>query len=485
MIGGGSLRWRLVTWYVIVAAVVMIFIAALGGFAVFEMASNNTRAMVAAETPIVHRVLTGYLRVHRSPIGLESYIRQQLRPLGLEAHVAPFPPSRFPAQRFPSPRFRQEYQLFTSGDVRIEKRPTFPNAMWLLWFMRAGIQPEHIRVDGVDVLLFGDPMRLADLMNRYIGAAATVFAIVMLLAWFAANAVARHTLDPLLKTTRALSRFAEGDFTPEPVRTADRSELGDLARAYNGAVQQITRAFDERSKAEAEMRQFVADAGHQLRTPLTVIMGHLSGFAAKTQSPRDAVVYNSMLAQSRRMKGLIADLITLARLEQREIPMHVIDANLLVKQAVDPFMNAGHERIVMRAADRPAIIMGHGEDLFGAVSALIDNALKYAPDGIIEVSVDVQSDTCEISVADRGPGMNEADIAKAFDRFFRGESASEVAGTGLGLAIVRKCAQRAGGTATISNRRGGGLDCSIRVPLVDDGIPDGLAREEVPAHEAS
>src|SRR6185437_7426143 len=101
--------------------------------------------------------------------------------------------------------------------------------------------------------IFVDPHSLQGLFQR-LGLFMLVLAVVVLTAaWRIAVVVAQHTLEPLLRTTEALDRFGSGQFTLVDVRDDDRSELGDLARAYNRAVEQITRALDQRAKAEAEM----------------------------------------------------------------------------------------------------------------------------------------------------------------------------------------------------------------------------------------
>ncbi|HTX55656.1 MAG TPA: HAMP domain-containing sensor histidine kinase [Candidatus Acidoferrales bacterium] len=281
-------------------------------------------------------------------------------------------------------------------------------------------------------------------------------------AWFIAAIVAQRTLEPLLHTTRALELFAKGDFTPHPVTTRQRTEIGDLARAYNAAVQQITDAFAERTAAMEEMRQFVADAGHQLRTPLTVLMGHVSALQPKT--PREVTIFSNMLAQSRRMKAIIDDLIILARLEHGEREAYTVDVNDLAQSVVKTFRDGGYDRVRLHANGSTYARVNPGEVL-DALTALVENALKYAPVGPVTVSVQRAGDRASLSVEDSGPGMSEEDLEHAFDRFYRGDASHGTEGTGLGLSIVRRGVQRSDGSVRLENTGRG-----LRVELAFNAV---------------
>jgi signal transduction histidine kinase len=272
--------------------------------------------------------------------------------------------------------------------------------------------------------------------------------LTLIPAWFVASIVARRTLEPLLHTTRALELFASGDFTPHPVTTRQRTEIGDLASAYNAAVAQITDAFAERTAAMVEMRQFVADAGHQLRTPLTVLMGHVSALQPKT--PRETTIFANMLAQSRRMKAIIDDLIVLARLEHGERSAYTVDVRELAKGVVATFRDGGYDRVRLHA-NGEAYANINPSELLDALTALVENALKYAPSGPVTVTVAREGKQTSIAVEDCGPGMTEEDIEHAFDRFYRGDASHGTDGTGLGLAIVRRGVERSDGTVTLAN----------------------------------
>ena len=353
---------------------------------------------------------------------------------------------------------------YSGGPLAVQYRAQPPPIPGFVRLVSLEQGPVTAAFPGGNAALFIDPARLRSYMLQLWAVIAVFGILAMAGAWRIAIVVANNTLEPLLRTTRALNRFGDGDFTPEAVSTSDRSELGELARAYNRAVAQITHAFDERSRAEAEMRQFVADAGHQLRTPLTVIMGYLSAMETRTESPRRATVFKTMLAQSRRMKTLIDDLITLARLEHAGARADgLVDVNALASRIPSCFDEGAQDRVAVIPSRSSIFVRTNESDLLGALCALVDNALKYAGTGPVEVTIAEEDDVCAIRVADRGPGMSEQDLRKAFDRFYRGTAAEGVAGTGLGLPIIRKSIERSDGTIWLENRDGGGLVCTIRL----------------------
>jgi len=306
--------------------------------------------------------------------------------------------------------------------------------------------------------------------------------------WFAGRAVAARLLRPLMRTTAALERFADGEFATEPVDPSDRSELGALARAYNRAAAQTGRALDERLRAEAEMRQFVADAGHQLRTPLTVIMGHLSAFAFRPNDAASTAAFDNMLQQSRRMRELVENLVRLAELEEAVAAGESADLAAIARRAVDALRRNDALRRIRLACDRTATVRGRESELYGAVEALVDNALKYGGDASVEVTVRVRGDEIVLEVGDRGPGLSQADLEHAFDRFYRGAHPG-IEGSGLGLAIVARVAARAGGAVEPYNREGGGALFRLRFPRFLPGEQtsenlDAPPRLGADAHEA-
>jgi two-component system OmpR family sensor kinase len=277
-----------------------------------------------------------------------------------------------------------------------------------------------------------------------------------------------QALRPLSDVTGALERFAAGDLTPRAIAAHATHQLQDLTRAYNGAIAQMQRAFDERDEAHEAMRQFTADAGHQLRTPLTVIRGFIGVLLrGDLRNPADrSEILTTMNAQCVLMGSLIEKLILLDVWDQAEqgAPPEVVDVSQLVEDVVLPIGEACPARAVALNVQPGAMARIDPIGCSHALTNLVDNALKYAPESPIEVTLSFDAQSIRIVVADHGPGMTEEEAQHIFDRFYRGPLRRDVPGSGLGLNIARSAIQRAHGTLVVESAPGRGARFIIRLP---------------------
>lgn len=440
-----SIRLRLIASFLAAWAVFVLTISSIAWLAVNDIAHNLVASDMNVASLRISRLAFQYTIAGRpAAIAIEPLVLAQVADLRVLARVVPRPSDTlapFPGSLLLSP---------------IEPPPEPRGVMPI----GPALHPQVIPIGDERVEIFPDYGYLADVNVHWLTLAIVVDLLSFIPAWFLAQMIASRTLEPLLRTTRALEGFAEGNFSPQPVTTRQRTEIGDLARAYNAAVAQITEAFDERTAAMEEMQQFVADAGHQLRTPLTVMMGHVSALHAKT--PREATAFGNMLAQCRRMKSLIDDLIVLARLEHGEHITYTVDLERIASQVTKTFIDGGYERVVLHAQPGAIARVNPGE-VGESLSALVENALKYAPGGPVEVRTRRTGNLSQLIVEDRGPGMTEEDMEHAFDRFYRGDASYGIDGTGLGLAIVRRGVERSNGTIALENT-GTGLRVTLSFP---------------------
>jgi two-component system OmpR family sensor kinase len=282
-------------------------------------------------------------------------------------------------------------------------------------------------------------------------------ALAVISSALVARVLTRQALRPLDDVTAALQRFASGDLTPHLIAADERQQLGGLAVAYNGAIEQMERAFAARDRANASMRQFIADAGHQLRTPLTVVQGFIAilrrgGMETAADSER---ILSTMNDQSRIMASLIDKLILLERWESLETTEKTapIDIGRLVADLVAPIADANPERQFAISAEPGVLAAIDPTELGHVVTNLTDNAVKYGL-GEIDVRVLTRNSTAVIEVHDHGPGIPSSDATRVFDRFYRGTQ-RDVAGSGLGLAIVKRAVERAHGTITLDSSPSG------------------------------
>ncbi len=340
------------------------------------------------------------------------------------------------------------------GDLSGDPHAAGPLARVILGLATAfGLQSLYAHVGVLYIIVKSNDATLVSTVRSFFIPLLVALALAVACGVLIARALTRQALRPLDDVTAALSRFASGDLTPQLIAADERHELGALASAYNGAIAQMERAFAARDRANTSMRQFIADAGHQLRTPLTVVQGFIAilrrgGF--ESPGDRDRIL-DTMNDQSHIMGSLIDKLILLERWESPEAAAKAapIDVGTLVADLVAPIADAHPDRrfaVSTRAGILAAI---DPTELGYVVTNLTDNAVKYGR-GEIAVRVHAEDSTAVIEVADQGPGIPSTDFARVFDRFYRGAQ-RDVPGSGLGLAIVKRAVERARGTVTLDS----------------------------------
>jgi two-component system OmpR family sensor kinase len=335
------------------------------------------------------------------------------------------------------------------------------------------IEPHDVTFQDGRVTLVPDPGDLIRAINAFWLAMLPIGLFVVIAAWLLGRYITGQALRPLVETTASLTQFGTGDFSPRPVETTSRDEIGQLARAYNAAAAQVGAAFEERRAAEHEMRQFIADAGHELRTPLTVIMGFIDVLRRRAQSEPGTTtkIFDTMLVESRRMKTLIDKLIVLARLENTHVlELETVDLAQVAGNVATALQALGSGPRIALQIESDALVRGYESELHDAVSNLVENALKYAPESPVALRVYGDAQTACVDVIDRGPGISDADQPHVFARFYRGrDRGDEAEGFGLGLAIAKRAVERAGGTLTLSSEVGSGSRFTISIPRATRG----------------
>jgi signal transduction histidine kinase len=331
-----------------------------------------------------------------------------------------------------------------------------------------GLQAERARVGSVDIIVRESDGALSSATQSFLPTFFASLVAAVLLGFVIARFLTQQALRPLMDVTEALERFAAGDLSPQLIAADRRHQLARLTVAYNGAIEQMERAFAERERASASMRQFIADAGHQLRTPLTVLRGFIAILRKgdlRTPEDRDRIL-ETMNRQSQIMGSLIEKLMLLERWEEsRDVPVpEAIDVGRFVDDVVSPIAEAQPARVVRVHAEHGPLVAIDPSDLRHALANLVDNALKYTS-GAIDVTVKSGARYVSIEIADEGPGMTADEVGHAFDRFFRGNR-RDIDGSGLGLAIARRAVERAGGTLSLTSAPDRGTVFTIVLPAI-------------------
>jgi signal transduction histidine kinase len=288
------------------------------------------------------------------------------------------------------------------------------------------------------------------------GLAATglvVMAAMILVGWL----VARSVTLPLRRLNQVARRYGDGDLTVDVEAPVGPPELRELADTMATMAERLAALIDEQ-------RAFVADASHQLRTPLTGLRLRLENLQAGL-ADGDAARVDAAIEEISRLTTLVNDLLQLARADKPAAPE---PSNLLrlVADRVDTWSavaeTAGIE-ITMTSGSPTLVVSAVPGAIEQIIDNLLDNALLVSPAGrAIEVSVVPGAGTHRLVVRDHGPGMSDEDKERATRRFWRGDTSRP--GSGLGLAIVASLARSSGGTLTLCDADGGGLAVTVDFP---------------------
>jgi len=289
--------------------------------------------------------------------------------------------------------------------------------------------------------------------------AAGVIALAVLLAFLLSRTLTRPIRD-LTAATRAVS---EGRLTHEvPVRSRD--ELGQLASSFNRMNAELRRSIELR-------RQMTADIAHELRTPVSVILGHAEGVHDGVLPPT-LETFEIIRDEASRLEHLIEDLRTLSRADAGELPIErrpVPPARLLEAVHTVNQHRASQRGIRLEIQADPGLpdVNVDPDRMIQVLTNLVDNALRYTPsNGTVRLSARQVEGTVEIRVQDSGPGIKPEDLDRVFDRFYRSDTSRQrdEGGSGLGLAIAKSIVEKHDGHIWAESRQGEGATIFLRLP---------------------
>jgi signal transduction histidine kinase len=289
-----------------------------------------------------------------------------------------------------------------------------------------------------------------------LGLAALVLGLVV--AWLLAGFLSR----PLRDLTRAARRVEAGDLEARAEEAGAR-EHREVAHAFNDMTARLGQSM-------AAQRDFVANAAHQLRTPLTGLRLRLEAAGLKADDPALRRDLEAGERETERLARTVTDLLTLAREAERPAAVAPLDVRRAAEAALERWISVADEHgcdLELRDRSAGARVAASAEDVAVILDNLIENAIEHtAADTTVTIELRAGAGAGTIAVADAGPGLQPGEEERVFDRFFRGSSRTErPSGSGLGLTIVRVLARRWGGDAAIANRPEGGARAEVRLPL--------------------
>ncbi len=268
--------------------------------------------------------------------------------------------------------------------------------------------------------------------------------LVLVLGLAAGALIAGQVAGPVRRLDEAARRVADGDLSARAT-VEGSAEQRRLARTFNDMTARLERLV-------ASQREFVADASHQLRTPLSGLQLRLEEARASTADAGAHEEIDAGLRELDRLSAMVTELLVLSQAGEIDAPAERVDLEDAARRAA--------ARWDVEVSGGPADGFCSPADLDRALDALVENALHYG-NGRVEIC----SRPGALEVLDRGPGLSEGDLAAAFERFHRGAAGrAGPTGTGLGLPIARELARRWGGDVTLANRDGGGARATITFP---------------------
>jgi len=285
--------------------------------------------------------------------------------------------------------------------------------------------------------------------------------LLMLAVWW----IIRNALAPLERMRRQVAHRPAQDLSPLPEAGVPREVLP--------LVQELNQLFGRADSAFASQRHFVADAAHELRSPLTALKLQAQALRRLPPGPELEQAVRQLEAGTERAIQLLSQLLALARAEgdpaREEAPWEAVDLEALCRSAVGDLLPQAHARGIdlgVQVPDERIEVRGQFDPLHILLRNLLDNAVKFTPaGGRVDLGIVREGDSVLLAVEDNGPGIPEPERQRVFDRFYRGEGGQAASGSGLGLAIVQAIARRHGATVRLDrSARLGGLLVEVRFP---------------------
>jgi two-component system, OmpR family, sensor kinase len=335
-------------------------------------------------------------------------------------------PAGKPAPLTPPPK-KAGSQITTDGDL-LKLTEVLPNGTRVI-FSASGAQLDR---------------SIQNLLGLELVAGLAALILAALLVWRGT----RMALKPLTEVSETASAIASGDHSRRLRPDRTDTELGVMATAFDRMVDALDDAASIARRSEEGMQRFLADAAHELRTPIAALQATAEQLLREQPDrPERDEVEASLAASAARLGRLVADLLDLTRIESAGLPKDdLVELDTVARKVVAETVVDGPNQICLRV--KPVSVVGDASGLARAIRNLVDNATAAVPpSGHVYLSVRQCQAGAKVTVTDDGPGIAPADRERIFERFTRLHPASGT-GTGLGLAIARRIARQHGGDLT-------------------------------------
>jgi len=478
-----SVRVRLTLWYSLVLAFILICLAVFTYFLYRHNALQRTDSDIAQLSEAFITTLnaeladesgpnafrnaaTAAMQEHRFRETCFALFDRSGRPLltsldlpNLDNSRAPLPSDFFASKTFQSflANTANAHQLYTlhSGKDRL----------------RVLVRPLSAGGENYDLVVLQSLHAQRELMEDIRDTFLWAIPIALLLSAVGGYFLARKSLAPIASMASQARGMGAANLHQRLSVSNERDELGQLAQTFNQLLERLESSFEQQ-------RRFMADASHELRTPVAILRGEAE--VTLSRPDRSPAEYRETLAilreESRRLAHIIEDLFTLARADAGQFPLTLAQL-YLDEVAAEALMRArslaASKCINLTAAIEPNLPILGDESLLGRMLLnLLDNAIKYSPpQTTVTLSCSRNDDQYVVSVTDQGPGIPKELQSRLFERFFRADKArsrvdGETGGAGLGLSIARWIAEAHQGQLTLARSDDSGCTFSATLPVV-------------------
>jgi heavy metal sensor kinase len=300
--------------------------------------------------------------------------------------------------------------------------------------------------------------------------------VAVILASIAGTLIARRVARPMQALAKVAAAVSDGDLTQHVPLENSISELNGLGKAFNRMIESLRQSVQAKNA-------FVADVNHELRTPLTVIKGTLETLedGAIDDAEGRGPLLASMQRETDRLIRLVNDLLVLTRADAGTLNLRLqpLDLGEMARTRCEHLAPLATRRqvklsVVVGKTSLPPCVLGDADRLAQVLDNLLDNAIRYSPEGsTIKVEVRQNGTECECAVQDHGPGIPQKHLPMIFERFYRADASRnrQTGGAGLGLAIARALVTAQGGYISIESIEGEGTTLRFSLPASADCLP--------------
>jgi signal transduction histidine kinase len=331
---------------------------------------------------------------------------------------------------------------------------------------RYAIRPFWLKGAAAYLAVGVDARAVRESVRRLLTSLLLVLPVLLICSVSVGYWLAGRALAPLASITDALADIRPRDLSRRLADTSIDDEPGRLIRAINGLLERVERAsFSE--------RRFAVDAAHELRTPLAVLRSGIEVILRRKRTDRE---YERALERALHdvatVGALADDLLAFTRLDQElSLDRAAIDLRCLAEEVIEtiePVTAAKH--LSIETTLTAATVQGNREHLRRLIVNVLDNALKFTPEGgRVEVALESCNGRVELRIADSGPGIQQEELPLIFERFFRGQNGRNNSGKGLGLSLCREIVELHGGKISVTSRPGNGAEFLISLPATPFG----------------